>query len=391
MGLTGIVCKTILYGTNKVEVIGLDRFLQRLEKRKDVEKRERGLLTVSNHISVVDDPLMWGIMPWRYIFNPQSLRWGLGAHDICYANPLFSNFFMAGQTLPMHRLQHSPDGGGLFQPTVTQAIRLLSSQPYGKPLVGPSLTPASSSSSQTTTPPAADSDPFTTGALTYSTTPTDRWPAPSAYPSNRHSWVHVFPEGLVHQHPDRGLRYFKWGVARLILESEPAPDVVPIFVDGTDRIMPEDRAFPRFLPRLGQRVRVAVGDAVDFEQTFGDLRRQWAALAERSARRRRWELRLLEDGGRRGKGGAAEEEEEGRREGTVTMMGELSDDLKYGAEAEAIRVEVAHRVRNEILKLRRSLGYPDEDPALGLAETWAKDPHKKQYKSNVDGSLVNQE
>ncbi|MCV5132377.1 hypothetical protein OFL98_27185, partial [Escherichia coli] len=58
---------------------------------------------------------------------------------------------------------------------------------------------------------------------------------------NRHSWVHVLPEGLVHQHPQVDLRYFKWGVARLILESEPAPDVVPMFIDGTEHVMKEER------------------------------------------------------------------------------------------------------------------------------------------------------
>ena len=74
--------------------------------------------------------------------------------------------------------------------------------------------------------------------------------------------MHIFPEGLVHQHPNLDLRYFKWGVARLILESEPAPDILPMFIDGTQKIMPENRTFPRFLPRLGKKVRVAFGEDV---------------------------------------------------------------------------------------------------------------------------------
>lgn len=34
----------------------------------------------------LDDPLMWGVLPLRYAFNPSNMRWGLGAHDICYKN-----------------------------------------------------------------------------------------------------------------------------------------------------------------------------------------------------------------------------------------------------------------------------------------------------------------
>jgi monolysocardiolipin acyltransferase len=45
MGLTGTLSRGFLYGLNHMEVIGLDGFLETLNKRKDVEGRERGLLT----------------------------------------------------------------------------------------------------------------------------------------------------------------------------------------------------------------------------------------------------------------------------------------------------------------------------------------------------------
>ena len=45
MGLTGTLSRGFLYGLNYTEVIGLDRFLEILDKRKDVDGRERGLLT----------------------------------------------------------------------------------------------------------------------------------------------------------------------------------------------------------------------------------------------------------------------------------------------------------------------------------------------------------
>lgn len=44
MGAVGLLCKGFL-GLNKVETHGMDRFLELLDERADVGKRERGLLT----------------------------------------------------------------------------------------------------------------------------------------------------------------------------------------------------------------------------------------------------------------------------------------------------------------------------------------------------------
>lgn len=45
MGMMGILSKGFIYGLNRVEVVGLDGFLRILDRRRDVEKRQRGLLT----------------------------------------------------------------------------------------------------------------------------------------------------------------------------------------------------------------------------------------------------------------------------------------------------------------------------------------------------------
>lgn len=363
----------------------------------------------------LDDPLIWGVLPLRMAFQPWTLRWGLGAHDILFQNQGLGAFFTLGQVVPVHRSMHSPHGGP-FQPSMTQALRLLSSYPF-KTLPDhnhhhqPPTTPAPSNTTITTTARSrllADlRDPFTDGGLTYTTTGRDVHTAPSAFLSNRHAWVHVFPEGLVHQHPDRQLRYFRWGVARLILEAEPMPDLVPVFVDGTADIMHEDRGWPRPVPRPGKDVRIAFGDRVDMEATFGDLRRRWKALVRTEVERRDAEIRVAEarieaaetrlsekalaadrQAGRHGIIAARGQLPPGLRKPDVLRIGELTEELKYGREAEEIRIEVANRVRNEVLKLRKSLGYPDEDPKdkLGLAQTWAKDP-KTPKKSPVDGSI----
>lgn len=57
MGLTGGLSRVFYYGLNRVEVVGLDRFLQTLDKRKDIEGRERGLITgmaVEMYLSDID-------------------------------------------------------------------------------------------------------------------------------------------------------------------------------------------------------------------------------------------------------------------------------------------------------------------------------------------------
>lgn len=49
MGLTAALFRGFLYGFNSVEVVGLERFLDILDKRKDVEQRQRGLITGMRH------------------------------------------------------------------------------------------------------------------------------------------------------------------------------------------------------------------------------------------------------------------------------------------------------------------------------------------------------
>ncbi|ESZ93534.1 hypothetical protein SBOR_6076 [Sclerotinia borealis F-4128] len=332
MGVTGAFTRFFYYGLSNVEVIGLKRFLTTLDSRQNPEDRERGLITVSNHVSVLDDPLM-----------------------------ILSSFFTLGQVLPTHRSAYSEDGG-LFQPTIAEAIRMLSAQPFSTRYEPPTQKPKKKISMRPKDPDIID--PFTSGDLTYSTNGTDVFPAPSAYTSRKHSWIHIFPEGRVHQHPNKTLRYFKWGVSRLILESEPLPEIVPIFIDGNQDIMHESRKFPRFLPRTGKKVRIAFGESIDGERIFGDLRARWQKL-----------VRLQKDAlARKGLDDNMD-------------MGELTEGLKYYKEAVALREEVTARVRQEVLKVRRSLGYEDEDPKQGLVQTWIKEG-RSDGKQKMDGSWV---
>lgn len=316
-----------------------------------MEGRERGLITVSNHVSVLDDPLIWGVLPFRYLINPDNMRWGLGSYDLCFQNKALSTFFTLGQILPTHRKLHS-EFGGLFQPTITEAIRLLSRGPFIHATDPPKKPDTSVSSSDLI-------DPFSSGHLTFSTNGRDTFPSPSAYLNRRHSWVHIFPEGKVHQKDDKTMRYFKWGVSRLILESEPCPAIVPMWIEGPQDVMNEERGFPRFLPRLFKTVRITFGEELDVEKAFGDLRAKWKQLRAR----------------------------EENASGGKLEVGVLNDRLKYSQEAVDLRKECTMRVRAAVLALRRSRGFPDEDPKVGLAETYALEGSSGSGKKD-DGSII---
>lgn len=291
-----------------------------------------------------------------------------------------SSFFFLGQVLPTHRLAYSPHGG-LFQPTMTQCIRLLCRPPFDDGHEHPNATRPDPS------PTSPDlTDPFSTSQLTYTytTNGTDTFPAPSAYRSRRHSWIHVFPEGKIHQHPERAMRYFKWGIARLILEAEPLPQIVPIWIDGFDGVMAEDRAFPRWMPRLRQHVRVVFGPEVDGEQVFGDLRRRWQALK----RKEEEESLLASRGGSPVTPSSSPSQAPASNQPTRRLpVGILAEPLKHSQDAIELRIECTDRMRREVLKLRGQAGYGDEDPKANLTETWKAEGPTREGKMK-DGSWV---
>ncbi|KAL3452803.1 hypothetical protein BJX65DRAFT_292756 [Aspergillus insuetus] len=285
----------------------------------------------------MDDPLMWGFIPLKYQFGLSSSnrRWGLASHDICY------------QTRSAHSQY-----GGIAQPAVTQAIRLLSKGPFA-PEPHLALPERQSWSLQNVCV-----DPFSDLPTAYTTDRHDSHLAPSAFACNSYSWVHIFPEGKIHQAPSKTMRYFKWGVARLILEASECPDVVPIWLQGFDDVMHESREFPRFLPRPGKEVSVTFGQKVDTEAVFGEYRSRWEKLKAK-----------------------AEKAAPGTRD---LPFGALNDELLYGAEAVELRKEVTKKVRDLVLEVRRSRGLSDEDPKAGLVETWIEEGPNREGKMADD-------
>ncbi|KAG8935279.1 hypothetical protein FRC01_003029 [Tulasnella sp. 417] len=239
VGAVGLASKLFLrLGCSEVHVNGLPILLEAL---KEENRQGQGIITVANHISVWDDPVAWGVMPWRSYFSSRTTRWTLGASDIVFTNPLLSQFFRNGQVIETVR------GQGIHQEALDVAIKKL----------------------------------------------------------NGGDWIHIFPEGKVNQvklHPGRGLLRFKWGVAHMMLRAKVPPKVIPIYLEGIlrpikftgssaqsrkslflgfDDVMPENRGFPRFLPRLGSKIRVTFGEPAGITQEVGSIIEGWKSRTHR--------------------------------------------------------------------------------------------------------------
>ncbi|KAF9534982.1 acyltransferase-domain-containing protein [Crepidotus variabilis] len=211
VGTIGLASKLFLNsGLCSVRVNGLETLKSALD---DHSRRSagQGVVTVCNHISTLDDPLTWGILPARYYLHAHTTRWALGASDIIFTNPIFRTFFNLGHTLETFR------GTGIYQASVNKAISQL----------------------------------------------------------NKGHWVHLFGEGKINQphtyHKDVNgralLPRFKWGVGRMLMETKVPPLVIPMWITGFDQLMPEGRPFPnKYIPRIGARLTVTFGHPIPADE-----------------------------------------------------------------------------------------------------------------------------
>lgn len=279
IALTKLVLKTC-YSTTLNGYQNIEEALQRSDSEK------RGIITVMNHMSMVDDPFLWGVFPLRMYSKLSRIRWGLGADNICFANKPMSWFFSLGKVLSTVRF-----GRGIFQGSIDASIKLLSDK-------------------------------------------------------NQPSWVHVFPEGFIlqlHSPHANSMRYFKWGVARMILESDVTPIVVPMFSTGFENITPEDKKMARgkIIPGgYGNAINVSMGKAID-DDVIENYRARWRELCKKYA--------------------------------DPNCPDDLNDNLKYGNEAEKLRSELANDIREHVLEIRHTIRkLPAEDQRFKSPLWWKK-------------------
>ncbi|XP_065911592.1 tafazzin-like [Dysidea avara] len=110
-GATYLLSKTFLKLAVNIQQKNTDRITHAIYDRP----KGTPLITVSNHSSCIDDPLLWGMVPIRRNFI-NHVRWIPGAKEILYKNFLLSYFFSRSQTIPVVR------GDGVYQKAVDYCI-----------------------------------------------------------------------------------------------------------------------------------------------------------------------------------------------------------------------------------------------------------------------------
>ncbi|KAL2941037.1 Tafazzin [Bienertia sinuspersici] len=176
--LLGNVCHVFMHGLNRVQVYGAEKLLNALQ----CKSKEKPLITVSNHVASMDDPLVIAsLLPPSVLMDAQNLRWTLCATDRCFKNPITSAFFRSVKVLPVSR------GDGIYQKGLDLAVNKL----------------------------------------------------------NDGGWVHIFPEGSRSRDGGRTVGTAKRGVGRLVVDADKTPIVIPFVHTGMQEIIPIGASFPR--------------------------------------------------------------------------------------------------------------------------------------------------
>ncbi|XP_073145861.1 uncharacterized protein [Henckelia pumila] len=174
----GNVCHVFMHGFNRIQIFGADKLQEALLLRPD----DKSLITVSNHVASMDDPLVIAsLLPPSMLLNAHRLRWTLCASDRCFKNPITAAFFKHVKVLPLSR------GDGIYQKGMDLAISKL----------------------------------------------------------NRGGWVHIFPEGSRSRDGGKNMGSTKRGIGRLVLDADCVPIVVPFVHTGMQDVMPVGAKFPK--------------------------------------------------------------------------------------------------------------------------------------------------
>eukprot|EP00898_Chlorokybus_atmophyticus_P003750 jgi/Chlat1/4376/Chrsp29S04518 len=178
LAVVGTASRLFMHGLNDTRVYAAEKLEAVVRHRKEGQ----GLVTVSNHVASMDDPLVLAsALPASVLLDRHLVRWTLCATDRCFKNPVMSAFFRAGKVLPVER------GAGINQQGMQVATDKL----------------------------------------------------------RRGEWVHIFPEGSRSRNGGRVLGPMRRGVGKLVAEGgDQVPLVVPLVHTGMERVIPVGKKLP---------------------------------------------------------------------------------------------------------------------------------------------------
>ena len=116
IGVTAIAIRIFMTTYGEYEIVNDENyhhFLELVIGGKGREEKQQGMITVSNHRTLFDDPgVVSCLLPLSIGIQPKYNRWGICTQEYCFTDKLpafIKGYFGAGQVLPIKR------GGGINQ------------------------------------------------------------------------------------------------------------------------------------------------------------------------------------------------------------------------------------------------------------------------------------
>lgn len=168
----------------------------------------RSLITPANHKSYFDDPILISALTRFKWSEDDRYRWAMGADEILFTLPVMSSFFSMGKVVPVVR------GDGIHQRCVNFFLQLMRDDSV---------------------------------------------------------WIKIFPEGRI-TFNDTDWVKFRWGIGRLISETEKTPLVLPYWHCGMEKILSVDQFASNVVPKVGQKITLVIGSEIELSDVVKEMR-----------------------------------------------------------------------------------------------------------------------
>ncbi|KAL7529740.1 hypothetical protein ACHAXR_003135 [Thalassiosira sp. AJA248-18] len=236
IGVTTLAIRLMMNTYGKYEITNDEHYQNFLELVLGGGSRSpnQGMITVSNHRSLFDDPgIVSCLLPLPIAIQPKYNRWALCSQEYCFNDALpglIKGYIGAGQVLPICR------GGGINQKLLLDFARHLACGEWchvfpeggvwqwnelgGRRKLPHNATAGSSSDFDTTNSSTTDN---------------------KKKKDNNDTTIKIVPATLAQKSlPPSPIGKLKWGIGKLIAHAPTTPKVIPFAHRGMERLFPQD-------------------------------------------------------------------------------------------------------------------------------------------------------